>query len=187
MLRVADQVSRARLLATAQRERAGAWLNALPVSSLGTLLDSESFRVAIALRVGADVCIPHSCRSSGRMDSRGLHGLSCKYSTGHIPRHSAMNNVVKRALQKEGLSSVLEPPGLDKGDRSRPDGITVFPFSGGRSLVWDCTCVDTFAGADLNRSAMEAGIAANSAEGRKRREYAALAEAPQFEPMYGVW
>ena len=54
MLRVADQVCRARLLATAQRE-SGAWLNALPVSSLGTLLDSESFRAAIALRVGADV------------------------------------------------------------------------------------------------------------------------------------
>ena len=54
LLRVADQVCRARLLARAQRE-SGAWLDALPVSSLGTLLDSESFRVAIALRVGADV------------------------------------------------------------------------------------------------------------------------------------
>ena len=77
MLLEADQVSRDRLMATAQKER-GAWLNALPVSSHGTLLDPESFRVAITLRVGADVCIPHSCRCSGRMDSRGLHGLSCK-------------------------------------------------------------------------------------------------------------
>ena len=182
MLRVADQVCRARLLATAQRE-SGAWLNALPVSSLGTLLDSESFRVAIALRVGADVCIPHSCRCGGRMDSRGLHGLSCRYSAGRFPRHSAMNDVVKRALQKAGLPSVLEPPGLDRGDGSRPDGITVFPFSGGKSLVWDCTCVDTFAGVHLNRSAMEAGIAANNAEERKRHKYAALAEAHQFEPI----
>ena len=56
MLLEADQVSRARLMATAQKE-SGAWLNALPFSSLGTLLDPESFRVAIALRVGADVCI----------------------------------------------------------------------------------------------------------------------------------
>ena len=48
MLLEADQVSRARLMATAQKE-SGAWLNALPVSSLGTLLDPESFRVAIAL------------------------------------------------------------------------------------------------------------------------------------------
>ena len=47
MLRVADQMSRTRLLATAQRE-SGAWLNALPVSSHGTLLDSKSFTVVIA-------------------------------------------------------------------------------------------------------------------------------------------
>ena len=67
MLLEADQVCRARLLATAQKE-SGAWLNALPVLLLGTLLDSESFRVAIALRVGADVCIPHSCCCDGRMD-----------------------------------------------------------------------------------------------------------------------
>ena len=89
MLQEADQVSRARLMA---QKEGGAWLNALPVSSPGTLLDPESFRVAVALRVGADVCIPHSCRCSGRRDSRGLHGLSCKYSAGRFPRHSAMNN-----------------------------------------------------------------------------------------------
>ena len=182
MLLEAGQVSRARLMATAQKER-GDWLNALPVSSLGTLLDPESFRVAIALRVGADVCIPHSCHCGGRMDSRGLHGLSCKYSTGRFPRHSAMNYVIKKALQKAGTLLVLELPGLDRGDGSLPDGKTVFPFSGGRSLVWDCTCVHTFAGVHLNRSAMEAGTAANSAEERKRRKYAALAEAHQFEPI----
>ena len=61
MLPEADQVSRARLLATALKE-SGTWLNGLPVSSVGTLLDPKSFRVTIALRVGPDVCIPHSCR-----------------------------------------------------------------------------------------------------------------------------
>ena len=46
----ADQVSRARLLTTSQREsESRAWLNAMPVSSLRTLLDSESFSVAIPL------------------------------------------------------------------------------------------------------------------------------------------
>ena len=50
-------------------------------------------------------------------------------------------------------------------------------------MVWDCTCVDTFAGAHLNRSAMEAGIAANIAEERKRRKYAAFAETHLFEPI----
>ena len=169
-------------MATAQK-KSGTWLNALPVSSLGRLLDPESFRVAIALRVGADVCIPHSCRCGGRMDSRGLDGLSCKYSAGRYPRYSAMNDVIKRALHQAGLPSFLETPGLDRGDGSRPDGITVFPFSGVRSLVWDCTCVDTFAGVHLNRSAMEAGTASNSTEEHKRRKYAVLAEAHQFEPI----
>ena len=176
MLCVADQVSRARLPATAQK-KSGAWLNALPVSSLGTRLDFESFRVAIAPRVGADVCIPNSCLLAGRMDSCGLHDLSCKYSAGCFPSHLAINDVVERALQKAGLPSVIEPPGLDRGDESRPDGITVFPLSGGRSLVWDFTCDDTFAGVHLNRSAMEAGTAANRAEERKLRKHAALAEA----------
>ena len=94
-----------------------------------------------------------------------------------------MNDVVKRALQKAGLPSVLEHPGLYTWDGSGPDGITVFSFSGGRSWVWDCTCVDTFAGVHLNWSAMEAGIAANSDEERKRRKCAALAEEHLFEPI----
>ena len=90
---------------------------------------------------------------------------------------------LKKALQKAGLPSILEPPGLYRGDGSRPDGITVFLLSGGRSLIWDRKCVDTFAGVHLNRSAMEAGTAANSAEERMRRKYSALAEAHQFEPI----
>ena len=39
-----------------------------------------------------------------------------------------MNDVIKRALQKAGLPSDLEPLELDRGDGSRLDGITVFPF-----------------------------------------------------------
>ena len=84
MLRKTDQASRARLLATPLKE-SGAWLNALPVSSLETLQDSESFRVDIALKVGVDVCIRHTCCCGGRMDCRGLHGLSCKCSAGRFP------------------------------------------------------------------------------------------------------
>ena len=88
-----------------------------------------------------------------------------------------MNDVIKKALQNASQTLVLV------GDGSRHDGITVFPFSGGRSLVWDCTCVDIFAGVHLNRSAMETGTAANSAEERKRRNYTALSESHQFEPV----
>ena len=182
LLQGADQVARARLLAARCKE-SGVWLNAVPIPSLGTQLDPEVLRIAIALRIGAKVCEPHSCRYGQVMDYCGLHGLSCRYSAGRHPRHSAMNDVVKRALQRAGLPAVLEPPGLDRGDGSRPDGITVFPFSRGRSLVWDCTCVDTFAESHLVSSAIEAGSAAAGAEVRKRCKYAGLVGAYQFEPI----
>ena len=65
----------------------------------GTLLDSETFRISVALRVGAEVCQPHTCRCRKTMDALGLHGLSCKYSAGRHPRHAALNECVRRALQ----------------------------------------------------------------------------------------
>ena len=50
--------------------------------------------------------------------------------------------------------------------------------------VWFGVAYDViFAGVHLNRSTMEAGTAANNAEERKRRKYAPLAEAHQFEPI----
>lgn len=182
LLAEADQVTRARLLAAGRKE-SGAWLNAVPIPSVGTLLDPEVLRIAIALRVGAKVCEQHSCRCGRQMDERGLHGLSCRFSAGRHPRHAAMNDVVKRALLRAGIPSNLEPPGLDRGDGSRPDGITVFPFYRGRSLIWDCTCVDTFAESHLNGSAVEAGTAATGAEARKCNKYAGLSTTYQFEPI----
>ena len=54
----ADQVGRARILA-ASSNGSGAWLNAVPSTSFGTLMDRESLRISLALRVGAVVCQPH--------------------------------------------------------------------------------------------------------------------------------
>jgi len=177
-----DQVGRARLLAAACNE-SGAWLNAVPVPSLGTQLDPDVLRVAVALRVGSRICETHSCRCGGQMDERGHHGLSCRYSAGRHPRHSALNDIVKRGLLRAGLPSVLEPPGLDRGDGKRPDGLTVYPFKEGRSLVWDCTCVDTFARTHLNNSAITARSAACAAEALKRTKYSGLAGRYLFEPI----
>ena len=56
-----DQVGWACLLAAACGE-SGAWLNAIPVPSLGTHLDPDVLRIAVALRIGSLVCEPHTCR-----------------------------------------------------------------------------------------------------------------------------
>ena len=117
---------KARLLAVSQHE-SGAWLNAVPISSLGLKLDNETVRVAIGLRLGANICEPHQCCCGASVDARGAHGLACKKSSGRHPRHEQLNDVVWRALQRAKIPSAKEPTGLSRADGKRPDGVTLLP------------------------------------------------------------
>ena len=119
-------------------------MNCLPSTAIGTLLDNESFRIAINQRLGLPVCAPHKCRCGAIVDIYGLHPLSCRFSAGRLPRHSALNDIIKRTLSSAGFNAVLEPVGLDHGEGKRPDGMTVSPFFRGKCLIWDSTCVGSF-------------------------------------------
>ena len=176
------ETDRARLRAAAQ-PHSGAWLNAFPTASVGTVLNPGTLRTAVALRVGADICVAHRCRCGTTIDERGLHGLSCQLSAGRFPRHAELNSVIKRGLAAAGMPSVLEPAGLDRGDGRRPDGITTFPYAEGKCLVWDATCVDTFSASSVSASAARASAAATVAEGRKRRRYADISRRYLFRPV----
>ena len=183
LLENANQLDRDRLLAASQPYTA-AWMQAVPVSSLGLHLDADAVRVAVALRLGAPVCEPHACRQCSRPVSRlGHHGLSCKRSAGRFSRHANLNDVLKRSLTSAGLPAILEPQGLDRGNGRRPDGLTLFPFKHGKSLTWDATCVDTFAESVLIKSSLEPGAAARAAELRKRERYATIAQQHIFVPV----
>ncbi|GAV03777.1 hypothetical protein RvY_14157 [Ramazzottius varieornatus] len=61
LLDASSQAERARLVAVSAKD-SGAWLNALPISVSGTLLDDNSFRISVGLRLGAWHCEPHVCR-----------------------------------------------------------------------------------------------------------------------------
>ena len=119
-------------------------MDCLLSTAIGTLLDNESFRIAVSQHLGLPVCAPHKCRSLAIVDRYGLHPLSCQISTGRLPRHSALNDIIKRTLSSAGLNAVLEHVDLDRGDGKCPDGMTVLPFSRGKCLIWDSTCVDSF-------------------------------------------
>ncbi len=182
LLSNADQRDKARLLAAARPE-SGVWLHAIPSPPLGTYLDTGTVRIAVAIRVGAPVCHPHTCKCGAPMDPQGHHALSCSRSSGRLPRHSALNKVIHRALRSAQCQSTLEPAGLNRGDGRRPDGMTIEPYKNGKCLVWDATCADTFAPTNIVRSAEEAGGAAQAAEDRKRQKYTHLAGNYQFEPL----
>ena len=135
-----DTRSRACLLAVTTKE-SGAWLNVLPVSSLGLRMDDESIRVAVDLRLGTPLCQPHPCNLCGaEVDHLATHSLSCRQSTGRHPRHAALNDIIHRALAAAKITSRLESSGLYCSDGKRPDGASIVPWRRGKFLVWDVTC-----------------------------------------------
>jgi hypothetical protein len=177
-----DQSGKARLIAAAA-PHSGAFLHARPCSSLGTRLDNASLRVAIALRLGAPVCLPHVCVCGASVDSTGRHGLSCRKSAGRLSRHSAVNELIKRALTSAEIPSRLEPTSLIRQNERRPDGMSLVPWKNGRCLAWDFTCPDTLAPSHLNIAINGPGVVACEAEDKKRVKYASLTSSFCFVPV----
>ena len=154
-----------------------------PIQISETLLDNDTLRVGVAIRLGLQVCEQHKCRCGATIGEFGLHPLSCRHSAGRFPRQAALNDMVKRDLEAEGFPLQLEPVGLDRGDGKRPDGLTLFPFKSGKALVWDATCTDTFAPGNIVSSAVDPGAAARSAEENKVKKYATLSDRYLFVPV----
>ena len=178
-----DPRSRARLLACAAKE-SGAWLNALPVASLGLRMDDDVVRSAVGLRLGVALCRPHRCHQCGAdVDELATHGLSCIRSKGRHPRHAAINSIIQRALSTAKIPSTLEPSGLDRSDGKRPDGVTIAPWKTGRPLVWDATCPDTFASSYVAQSTRAAGAVAEQAESVKNAKYTLISRTHHFVPV----
>ena len=139
--------------------------------------------MAVALRLGATICAPHTCVCGEQVDSNGTHGLACRKSAGRHMRHNAVNDLIKRALASAEIPAILEPSSLSRNDGKRPDGLTVLPWANGRCAVWDFTCPDTLAPSHLNRAVDGAGCVANDAEMRKSAKYTSLSALYQFTPI----
>ena len=154
-------------------------------------MDDSALRVAVGLRLGASIVLPHKCVCGTAVGKLGHHGLACKRSAGRHLRHNLLNDTILRALQSANIAAVREPPGLARTDAKRPDGATLVPWSRGRCLLWDATCPDTLAPSYIERSAAEPGAAAALAETRKSAKYAALSIAHEFVPVaietLGTW
>jgi len=174
--------SRSRLLAVSAPE-AGAWLNAVPIPSLGLKLDNESLRISVALRLGAKLNLPYNCVCGAAVEDSATHGLDCRKAIGKHARHSAVNDILQRALNAAGVLSHLEPVGLCRDDGKRPDGATLIPWKQGRCLVWDFTCVNTIARSHIGTSSTKAGSLSAAAEEKKRKKYSSLSDTFLFTPI----
>src|SRR5918995_2564095 len=123
-------------------------------------MDDEAVRMAVGLRLGTRTCEPHACPCGAMVTADGSHGLSCGHGPGRITRHAVLNDLISRSLTRAGVPNIKEPSGLSRTDGKRPDGLTLIPWSKGRSLVWDVTVIDTVAPSYLHATSAAAGAAA---------------------------
>jgi hypothetical protein len=178
--------TKARLLAVATKE-SGAWLCALPSPPLGLVLDNSSLRIAVGLRLGTQLCHPHKCRCGEDVDRYGTHGLCCSKKGGKrigtFSRHSAINEILRQAFNKINVPTLLEPPGMFRTDGKRADGVTLTPWTRGKSLVWDATCTDTLCKSNVSCTSRTPGAAAGKSETKKRDLYSELPSQYLFCPF----
>ena len=161
----------------------GDWLHALPIASCGLKLDDEAVRVAVCLRLGLEVCAPHTCRCGSMVDARGLHSFCCKRAPSRSSRHHSLNDLLARAMASAGIPVVKEPVGLSRQDGKRPDGLTLIPFEGGKPLIWDVTVVCSTAESYIGMAVQGSGVVAEMAASRKEIKYSNLQNQYLFQPV----
>ena len=167
---VVDTLSdRARLFAVST-PHACDWLKALPIASSGLRLEDDAVRVGVGIHLGLNICEPHWCVCGCMVDQLGFHALSCRFGIGRLSRHGIINDIVCRAFTSAGIPAIKEPTGLIKGGALRPDGMTLTPWSEGRSLTWDVTVVHTLAQTNLAHSVHTAGSAAEGGSSQEGQQ-----------------
>jgi len=139
--------------------------------------------VVVALRLGLNLGVPHTCQCGATVDALGQHSLLCKQAPSRIARHQHLNDLVTRALVSAGVPTTKEPVGLIRRDGKRPGGKTQIPWCSGMLLVWDVTVVSTTAESYVAAAARGRGEVAEMAATRKCPKYSELSTAYLFLPI----
>jgi len=58
------------------------WLFALPIKPRGLCLDDEAVRIAVSVRLGMAICVPHNCHCGSSVDAHGLRSFVCRKAPG---------------------------------------------------------------------------------------------------------
>ena len=172
LISTSDQHSIARLQGCSA-PGAGDWLNAIPSApapgSSTRRQTVQRCRWIPSWRTG--LCCTQVCVCGADVDPTAQHALICKKTRSRFSRHGQGNDIIHRALSSADVPSTLEPPGLCRSDGKRPDGLTLFPWSRGKSLVWDFTCVHRLAVSYTRIASAPGSTVAAIAEEKKADKY----------------
>jgi len=95
----------------------GDWLLALSIANCGLRLQDEAVWVAVGMRLGLTLCVPHKCHCGSDVDAQGLHAMVCKKAPGRVARHQVLNDIILRAINAADVPAVKEPLGLNRQDK----------------------------------------------------------------------
>ena len=95
--------------------------------------------LAYRVSLGLPVASPCTCAGAAKLEPLGDLALSCGQGVGRIARHNLLNKMIRDAMSEAGCVAILEPRGLNSGNRQRPDGLTALGFVDGLPLTWDTT------------------------------------------------
>ena len=90
---------------------------------------------------------------------------------------------MKHSFATAELPSTLEPSGFSISNAKRPDGLTLLPYSRGKALVWDFTCVHRLAATYTGLGNHAGATVAELAESKKLRTYQELEQNYIVQPI----
>ena len=192
-----SNLDKARILAVSA-PHAGDWLLAIPLANCGLLLENEELRIAVGIRIGAPVCLPHECVCGSMVDKLGLHFFPAKSAQGNT-QGTLLNDAVWCSFQRAQIQAQKEPAGLavaiqgsnGVSSMKRTDGASLIPWKRGRSVAWDVMVSNTFARSYISATSVLAGSAAERSASLKIIKYSEIARNHIFVPLAcevtGVW
>ena len=177
LLNSIDDASSKICILSATRKESQAWIHGLLSSSLAQEMDNEVVRIAIGLRLGVPLCVPHTCRQYGtQVDKFGRHGLSCPKKT---ERYAQVGSIVRDCLDLLGVSHCE----LSEMNEISSEGTKLTPWRCGQPLVWYVTVVDTFAPYHSSLIEDGPGAVANRIETVKTLEQLGLLSTHCYVPL----
>ena len=122
------------------------------------------------------------CVCGEEIGELGDHCFACRRSNSKILRHTMINECISSSLRSAGVPNKMEPLDVEGKYNLRPDGVSLIPFTYGRSLAWDVSCIHPLAQSHRDNN-HEPGQAATSIEKKKRKKYDCLNAEFIFEPI----
>ena len=135
----AEHREKARILATS-KPHAGAWINALPLPSINTIIPNRLFQISAQRWLGVPLTSTESkCMVCNKPNNNYAdHALVCGSRGDRISRHNGLRKVVAQLARNAALNPVEEKAGiLGDAPGCRPGDVTILMWHNGEALAID--------------------------------------------------